>query len=205
MYARRDLFRLALGSTAALTGAVSVPSHGRCQDLIGDYLAKLPAEGAPPTVEMVPVDKAPRRVAIHNLHTDERVDAVYYDDGRYVPDALVAVNHVMRDFRTGDVHFMEPQLLDLLHILSAKVESDQPFQIISGYRSPKTNAWLHERSSGVAVNSFHMKGMATDIRLQNVDLSKLHKAALSLQKGGVGYYPESDFIHVDVGPVRSWA
>jgi uncharacterized protein YcbK (DUF882 family) len=124
--------------------------------------------------------------------------------GRYVPDALAAVNHVMRDFRTGDVHFMDPQLLDLMHALSRKVETAQPFQIISGYRSPKTNAMLHERSAGVAVNSFHMKGMATDIRLPDVSLSHLHKAALAMQGGGVGYYPESDFIHVDVGPVRMW-
>jgi uncharacterized protein YcbK (DUF882 family) len=184
---------MALGSSAAATAVAALPSQGWAQDAIGDYLDQI----RPQLV-------GPRRVAIHNLHTDERVDALYFDDGRYVPDALAAVNHVMRDFRTGDVHFMDPQLLDLMHALSRKVETAQPFQIISGYRSPKTNAMLHERSAGVAVNSFHMKGMATDIRLPDVSLSHLHKAALAMQGGGVGYYPESDFIHVDVGPVRMW-
>jgi uncharacterized protein YcbK (DUF882 family) len=182
-----------MGSSAAATAVAALPSKGWSQDLIGDYLDQIR-----------PVSAAPRRVVIHNLHTDERVDAIYFDEGRYVPDALAAVNHVMRDFRTGDVHFMEPELLDLMNALSHKVESVQPFQIISGYRSPKTNAMLHERSAGVAVNSFHMRGMATDIRLPDVSLSNLHRAALEMQRGGVGYYPESDFIHVDVGPVRYW-
>jgi uncharacterized protein YcbK (DUF882 family) len=184
---------MAMGSTAAVTAAAALPSQGFAQDAIGDYLDQI-----------LPTTTAPRRVVIHNLHTDERVDAIYFDDGKYVPDALAAVNHVMRDFRTGDVHFMEPELLDLMHSLSKKVETAQPFQIISGYRSPKTNAMLHERSAGVAVNSFHMRGMATDIRLPDVSLSNLHRAALAMQRGGVGYYPESDFIHVDVGPVRTW-
>ncbi len=193
MYARRALLKLALGSSAAATAVAALPAQGWAEDAIGDYLNQI----LPKTSEL-------RRVVIHNLHTDERVDAIYFDDGRYVPDALAAVNHVMRDFRTGDVHFMEPGLLDLMHALSQKVETAQPFQIISGYRSPKTNAMLHERSAGVAVNSFHMRGMATDIRLPDVALSHLHKAALAMQRGGVGYYPESDFIHVDVGPVRTW-
>ncbi len=192
MYARRALLRMAMGSSAAAAVA-ALPSQGWAQDAIGDYLDHI-----------LPTTTVPRRVVIHNLHTDERVDAIYFDDGRYVPDALAAVNHVMRDFRTGDVHFMEPELLDLMHTLSKKVESAQPFQIISGYRSPKTNAMLHERSAGVAVNSFHMRGMATDIRLPDVSLPNLHRAALALQRGGVGYYPESDFVHVDVGPVRTW-
>jgi uncharacterized protein YcbK (DUF882 family) len=182
-----------MGSSAAATAVAALPAKGWAQDAIGDYLDQI-----------LPTTTAPRRVAIHNLHTDERIDAVYFDDGRYVPDALAAVDHVMRDFRTGDVHFMDPQLLDLMHTLSKTVETSQPFQIISGYRSPKTNAMLHERSAGVAVNSFHMRGMATDIRLPDVSLANLHRAALALQRGGVGYYPESDFIHVDIGPVRTW-
>jgi uncharacterized protein YcbK (DUF882 family) len=186
---------MAMGSSAAATAVAALPSKGWSQDMIGDYLDEVRSSRSA---------SAPRRVVIHNLHTDERVDAIYFDEGRYVPDALAAVNHVMRDYRTGDVHFMEPQLLDLMHVLSAKVESRQPFQIISGYRSPKTNAMLHERSSGVAVNSFHMRGMATDIRLPDVSLPNLHRAALAMQRGGVGYYPESDFVHVDVGPVRTW-
>ena len=145
-----------------------------------------------------------REIALHNLHTGESLKAVFWDAGRYVPDALEAVNHVLRDFRTGDVHTIDPGLLELLGRLSARTESSAPFQVISGYRSPRTNSMLHERSSGVANKSLHMQGMAIDIRLPDVQLEHLHKAALSLQGGGVGYYPTSNFVHVDVGRVRQW-
>jgi uncharacterized protein YcbK (DUF882 family) len=146
----------------------------------------------------------PRSVALHNLHTDERLEAVYWDDGRYVPDALAAVNHVLRDFRTGDEHMIDPRLLDLLTAVHGKVEAARPFQVISGYRSPRTNAMLHERSSGVASGSLHMQGMAIDVRVEGVALSHLHNAALDLGRGGVGLYPVSDFVHMDVGRVRRW-
>ena len=145
-----------------------------------------------------------REIALHNLHTGESLKAVFWDEGRYVPDALDAVNHVLRDFRTGDVHPIDPDLLKLLDRLSARVETGAPFQVISGYRSPRTNAMLHERSSGVANKSLHMQGMAIDIRLADVELANLRRAALSLQGGGVGYYPSSNFVHVDVGRVRQW-
>ena len=163
---------------------------------------------APRAVTPRPIAPPPaaaiRRVALHNLHTDESLDAVYWENGAYVPDALNHVNHVLRDYRTGDVHPIDRRLLDLLDTLSAKVETRKPFHIISGYRSPKTNAMLHETTPGVANNSLHMQGMAIDIRMEDVDLSHLHNAALSLKVGGVGYYPSSDFVHVDVGPVRHW-
>lgn len=145
-----------------------------------------------------------RRVALHNLHTGEALNTVYWEQGRYVPQALAQVNHVLRDFRTGDIHPMDPALIDLLDTLSARLDTKNPFQVISGYRSPKTNAMLHECTSGVASQSLHMKGLAIDIRLPGVDLDRVHRAALSLQAGGVGYYPQSDFVHVDVGPVRHW-
>jgi uncharacterized protein YcbK (DUF882 family) len=141
---------------------------------------------------------------LHNLHTGESLQAIYWEEGRYVPDALAAVNKVLRDFRTGDQHQMDPGLLDLLDTLNRKVEARGPFQIISGYRSPKTNAMLHERSDGVAAKSLHMQGMAMDIRLDGVALDHLHKAALDTARGGVGYYPTSNFVHVDVGRVRQW-
>ena len=147
---------------------------------------------------------APRRVALHNLHTGEALETVYWEDGVYVPDAVVALNKVLRDFRTGDVHFMDPGLYDILDSISTKVENKGPYQIISGYRSPQTNAMLHSRSEGVASHSLHMEGKAMDIRLNGVALDHVHKAALSLQKGGVGYYPTSNFVHVDVGRVRTW-
>jgi len=150
---------------------------------------------------------APRRVKFHNLHTDEKLDAIYWEGGQYVPDALHAVNHVLRDFRTGDVHAMDPGLLDLLVALSAKTETNAPFHVISGYRSPRTNAMLRAEGgaeTGVAKKSLHLEGQAVDIRLPDVQLAHLHAAALSLGRGGVGYYPVSDFVHVDVGAVRQW-
>ena len=148
--------------------------------------------------------QAPRSVSLHNLHTGESLEALYFDQGRYVPDALEAVNKVLRDFRTGDVHTMDPRLLDLLTAVHGKVDASRPFQVISGYRSPKTNAMLHERSSGVATQSLHMQGMAIDVRVEGVQLTHLHQAALDLGRGGVGFYPSSDFVHMDVGRVRRW-
>ena len=150
----------------------------------------------------------PRRLKFHNLHTDEKLDAVYWEDGHYVPDALHAVNHVLRDFRTGDVHMMDPGLLDLLVAVQARTETKSPFHIISGYRSPKTNSMLRAEggeATGVAKRSMHLEGKAIDLRLADVQLSHLHNAALGLGGGGVGYYPTSDFVHVDVGAVRHWA
>jgi uncharacterized protein YcbK (DUF882 family) len=149
-------------------------------------------------------DTTPRTVAFHNLHTGESLKATYWDNGAYVPDALSAVNHLLRDFRTGDVHTIDPRLIDLVTTLSATVDSNSPFQVISGYRSPATNAMLHAHSDGVAKGSLHMQGLAIDIRLADVGLDRLHRAALSLGAGGVGYYPVSDFVHVDVGRVRQW-
>lgn len=168
-------------------------------------LGSTAAAGALPASVLARARQAtPRRVAIHNLHTGEKLDAVYYENGRYLPSAMHAVNTLLRDYRTGDVYPMRPQLIDLLHTLSAKLETRRPFEIISGYRSPRTNAMLHEHTSGVASRSLHMDGMATDIRLPGVELTHIRRAAVSLGRGGVGYYPSSDFVHVDVGPVRRW-
>ncbi|MGE5537015.1 MAG: DUF882 domain-containing protein [Gemmatimonas sp.] len=147
---------------------------------------------------------AVRSLAFDNLHTGEKLAVDYFVDGRYVPEALTAVNRVLRDFRTGEIHTMEPALLDLLVALRAKLETSQPLHVISGYRSPATNAKLHEASSGVASNSLHMRGMAIDLRVPGCALPAVRQAALSLQRGGVGYYPRSDFVHVDIGRVRTW-
>lgn len=145
-----------------------------------------------------------RRLAFYNLHTGEKLSATYWADGGYVPDELGAINHLLRDFRTGDVHTIDPKLLDLLFALDSRLGSSQPFHVISGYRSPKTNAMLHARSSGVASGSLHMVGKAIDIRVPGRSLAQLHDAALALRRGGVGYYPKSDFVHVDTGRVRRW-
>ena len=151
------------------------------------------------------LSSSPRRAFLHNLHTGETLDEVYFAAGRYVPGALAEAMRVLRDWRDGEEHLMDPQLFDLLHSLRAKTESSAPFQIISGYRSPATNARLHAESHEVAAKSQHMFGKALDIRIEGVDLDRLHQAALSLKAGGVGYYPRSDFVHVDVGPLRQWA
>ena len=146
----------------------------------------------------------PRRAILDNLHTGEKFNEVYYANGSYLPDALAEATRVMRDWRTGDEHFIDPGLFDALHAIGGKLETSQPFQIISGYRSPKTNAMLHARSKGVAENSQHTVGKAIDIRLEGVELRNLRNAALSLGAGGVGFYPVSNFVHVDTGRVRQW-
>jgi uncharacterized protein YcbK (DUF882 family) len=145
-----------------------------------------------------------RSVAFDNLHTGEHLKVDYWVNGRYMPDALGAVDRVLRDFRTGEVHAIDPKLLDLLDALRFRLDTPAPFQVISGYRSPKTNTMLHEASTGVAVHSLHVEGMAIDIRVPGRPLETLRAAALDLRRGGVGYYPRSDFVHVDVGRVRFW-
>ena len=147
-----------------------------------------------------------RSLSFNNLHTGERLAVDYWVDGAYQPEALAEVNHVLRDFRTGDVHMIAPRLLDLLVRIRNRLDTTKPIQVISGYRSPVTNAMLHSahEHSGVAVKSLHMKGMAIDIRVGGRDLQTLHRAALAERSGGVGYYPKSDFVHVDVGRVRRW-
>lgn len=168
--------------------------------LIASSLALAGASLAGPALADIPE----RSLSLHNLHTGESLTATYWEAGSYVGDALKALNHVLRDHRTGETHAMSPQLLDLVNVLGRRLETRQPVQIISGYRSPRTNAALHEASSGVATHSLHMEGEAMDIRIPGVELSRLRDAALSLKLGGVGFYPGSDFVHVDVGRVRHW-
>ncbi|MET0361930.1 MAG: DUF882 domain-containing protein [Sphingobium sp.] len=147
-----------------------------------------------------------RRLLLRNAHNDERIDICYFSDGRLRSDGIAEVNHFMRDWRTGDVTRMDPGLLDTLVQLHAATDADPRayFTLISGYRSPQTNDRLHRNTSGVASQSQHMLGKAVDIRLKDVALANLHRAAVSLGAGGVGYYPESGFVHVDTGPVRRW-
>jgi uncharacterized protein YcbK (DUF882 family) len=147
---------------------------------------------------------AARRVGFNCLHTGERLDIAYFENGAYVPTALTAVNHVLRDWRDNETHEIAPQLLDLLTALSAKLGTTGAVDVICGYRSPATNAMLHARSSEVAVGSLHLKGQAIDIRVPGVDTARVRDAAQSLAIGGVGYYPTSDFVHVDIGRVRRW-
>jgi len=145
-----------------------------------------------------------RKLSFLNLHTGESINATYWAEGQYQVSELDAINRVLRDHRTGDIHNMDHKLLELLNILHQRIDSKQAFHVISAYRSEKSNAYLRQNSSGVAKKSFHMKGMAMDIRLPKCQLSSLRTEALKLKAGGVGYYPKSDFIHVDTGHVRHW-
>ncbi len=146
-----------------------------------------------------------RILTMQNLHTGERTSSVYWAEGEYLQEGLADLNHLLRDHRRDESHAMDPQLLDQLYALQRQLGGGKtPFHVISGYRSPASNAQLRASSSGVAKRSLHMLGKAIDIRLPGHDLHRVHKAALQLRAGGVGYYPKSDFIHVDTGRVRSW-
>jgi uncharacterized protein YcbK (DUF882 family) len=145
-----------------------------------------------------------RKLSLLNLHTGESINATYWAEGQYQSGELHAISKILRDFRTGDVYKMDNDLIDLLNIMHHKIGANKPFHVISGYRSPKTNTALSKNSTGVAKKSLHMQGKAIDIRVPGQKLSDLRKVALNLHAGGVGFYPESDFIHVDTGRVRHW-
>ena len=151
---------------------------------------------------------APERVlSFFNTHTGERLQASYCCGGVYQPNVLEQVNFILRDFRANEIRPIDPKLLDLLYELGGVLHTDQPYHVISGYRSPQTNSMLRTRGgshTGVASGSLHVVGKAIDIRMPGVKLAHLHGAAMSLKLGGVGYYPSSDFVHVDTGRVRYW-
>jgi uncharacterized protein YcbK (DUF882 family) len=145
-----------------------------------------------------------RSLAFYNTHTGEQLRTVYWEQGNYLRDSLGAINHILRDFRTNEIKDIDTGLLDLLFAIHNELETQQPFHIISGYRSADTNAFLRDHSTGVAEHSLHLVGKAIDIRTPGRDLRVLHKTAVALKGGGVGFYPKSDFVHVDVGRVRYW-
>jgi|GEM_PF-141170 uncharacterized protein YcbK (DUF882 family) len=145
-----------------------------------------------------------RSLAIQNPHTGDKLSLTYFEKGRYLSDALEEISFLLRDYRTGDIHPIDPELLDQLHNLKQMLGLSQPFDVVCGYRSPLTNALLHAEHSGVANNSFHMSGRAVDIRIERFALRRIHNAALAMHSGGVGYYPESNFIHLDTGSFRTW-
>ena len=149
--------------------------------------------------------KKDRALAFRSIHTGESLKVVYYADGRYNAEALAEIDLIMRDWRTGDVHPIDPRLLDALYRVRSLLDSKKPFEIISGYRSPRTNALLASGSTGVAKRSLHLKGMAADLNLPGRSLSQLRRAAISLRLGGVGYYPRSGFVHLDTGRFRTWS
>lgn len=179
--------RAFMGVGALATAATLVPG-------------RLDGAGAAPR----PVERV---LSFFNTHTGERLHAAYCCGGVYQRETLAKIDHILRDFRNDEVKPIDTGLLDLLYELRGTLHTDQPLHVISGYRSPGTNAMLHSRggaSTGVATGSLHMVGKAIDIRVPDVRLEKLHAAARALKLGGVGYYPESDFVHVDTGRVRYW-
>ena len=145
-----------------------------------------------------------RPLRFKHLHTGERLSVVYHARGRYLPDALKAINHLLRDFRTGEEHTIDPALLDLLFHISLKLGRNTRFEVISGYRSASTNAMLRNGSRKVAVRSLHMQGRAIDVRVEGLDAVLLRNAATSMQSGGVGFYADSAFVHLDTGRFRTW-
>ncbi len=150
----------------------------------------------------IPGDK---EIKLYNIHTGEHLKATYWAKDHYVLSELERINYFLRDFRTGDVEFMDVKLLDLLYAIQLIRDTDRPFKVISGYRSPRTNAMLRKKSEGVAKNSFHLKAQAIDINLPGTELKDLRRLATFLRRGGVGYYPKSGFMHIDTGPIRYWA
>ena len=144
------------------------------------------------------------KIAFRNTHTGESFSGVYRVGDKYLPDAFKRINYVLRDFRTSEVFPMDPYIIDILSDIHRRSDAIEPFDVLSGYRSPKTNSMLKRKTNGVAKNSFHMYGQAIDIRLPKHSSKKLRNIAESLKFGGVGYYPRSDFVHIDTGTVRSW-
>lgn len=145
-----------------------------------------------------------RVLRLYNTHTGEKLKSTFWAEGEFIPDAMKDINKVLRDHRNNKVAHMDPELLLLLTQLNDRLDNNRELHIISGYRSPESNAKLHAASGGVAKRSLHMDAKAIDIRLPGKDLKMLHKAAMSLKGGGVGYYASSQFVHMDTGRVRYW-
>jgi uncharacterized protein YcbK (DUF882 family) len=145
-----------------------------------------------------------KALALENIHTGDKLKLTYFEAGRYIKDALQEISYLFRDYHTGDIHPIDPALLDQLYDLKLTLGVRKPFHIISGYRSPITNAKLRRQSDGVAKNSFHMQGRAIDIQIAGVETKRIRNAAIAMQRGGVGYYPISDFVHLDTGNFRTW-
>jgi uncharacterized protein YcbK (DUF882 family) len=145
-----------------------------------------------------------KTLSFEHTHTGEKLKLTYFERGNYIKDALKEINYLLRDFRTDDIHPIDTALLDQLFDLKQTLGVNKPFHIISGYRSPFTNAQLRKHSHGVAEHSFHMQGRAIDIRVEGVTSKTTRNAALALAQGGVGYYPRNNFVHLDTGKFRTW-
>lgn len=145
-----------------------------------------------------------KTLAFEHTHTGDKLKLTYFERGNYIEDALQEINYLLRDFRTDDIHPIDTALLDQLFDLKQTLGINKPFHIVSGYRSPFTNAQLRRHSHGVAEHSFHMQGRAIDIRVEGVSSKTIRNAALAMAQGGVGYYPRNNFVHLDTGRFRTW-
>jgi uncharacterized protein YcbK (DUF882 family) len=208
---RRRLFSLAAGGMAALTATTSASAQDAPAASVDPEDAPAPdgfASMSPTPLTAPP--PGPRHLKFRHLHTEKTLEVVYWDGGKYVWDALQAVNQHLSDFRSLEVHPIDVRLLDILFTLQSLTGSKEPYRIVSAFRSAATNTMLSGQSaatngtSQVATKSLHMEGKAIDMRLNDVSLTGLRDAALALRGGGVGYYPDSGFIHVDIGSVRTW-
>jgi len=145
-----------------------------------------------------------RTLNLYNIHTNDYLDITYFENGSYLQNALSRIDEIMIDRRSGEITSMNPALLDALYQIQNLSGNQEPIDIICGYRSPQTNSKMAKPGSGVAKHSYHTRGMAADINIKGMPLEKIRAIAGRLNAGGVGYYPKSGFVHVDVGPVRSW-
>ncbi|MCC8456166.1 hypothetical protein C6H64_01275 [Photorhabdus luminescens] len=146
----------------------------------------------------------PRILRFDNLHTGETIKAEFFDGYRYNKEELARLDHLFRDYRQNRVKTIDPKLFDQIYLLQMMMGINKPVQLISGYRSLITNNQLRKQSKGVARQSYHTRGRAMDFHIEGIELSRICKAALKMKAGGVGYYPHSNFVHIDTGPVRTW-
>jgi len=185
--------------------AVLAPHKTRVHDTLRQHLSAYKPDYTVDNHHLFDRNSPSHKVlAFHNTHTGDQLNLTYFERGRYIKDALHEINHLFRDYHDGTVHPIDPALLDQLYDLKHTLEVRKPFHIVSGYRSPATNADLRKHSDGVAKNSLHMEGRAIDIRIEGLDTRRIRDAALAMRRGGVGYYDRSDFVHLDTGSVRTW-
>ena len=181
---------------------MGAPKHPHRRHLLKSVLATSLAGLLSPVKHALGMDE--KRLSFYHTHTGKKLDVTFARGGEFIDSALKEVNDFLSDFRTGDATEIDPELLNLIYDIRESLGSKGRFEVISAYRSPKTNDMLRSRSSGVAKNSQHLKGKAIDIRLDDVELPKLRDAALAQNRGGVGYYAKSNFVHIDTGRLRRW-
>lgn len=181
----------------------SNPNWTRRQALVGGSALIVGSTLAAPAIARTKLPGV-RKLAFFNLHTHEKIAVDYFADGRYISDGVRALDHFMRDVRDGRKFTMDRDLYDVLYDLHSKMRTNEPFHLISGYRSPDTNAWLRSIGRGVAKRSLHMRGLACDVRVPGRSTRDVWRAARGMKRGGVGLYTRSGFVHVDTGPVRYW-